>query len=434
MLEDLRPIQAMAANLFFKHRKLLLCLPRQYGGKTELGVRLLHDITRRPFTSSSLFLAKSKAAGKKATREKFIRIFDEKDFEVNTEQVYLKKHQTSIIFMDSVDKDPDKIRGGTNSCVHWSEVAFSKVEHGVTILDVWDKIIQPSTRLVDGFALLESTNNGKNGWHDIWNDGPSFGFARLRVPFWMMTEMGLVSEAEYFEVKNSTQPDVFNQEYECEWISFQGRVYPELTEKHIRKVDPPKYWQLSCSGIDWGYHPSATCVLFSYVEDGVMYVYDEMYKTHQKAIDTAAIINHYRDKYSMGPYAAVGDHEQDRIDELNERGIVCGKADKVDTFGARLSIKEMLFQNKLIIDPKCVNLIKDLENCIWHVKKENEVDYDACTWGHFDAEAALRYMVRSFRHAERVRPEENPHIGSSNVSAIEWNRRKIIQQGAVEED
>lgn len=432
--EKLRPLQAMAANLFFKHKKLLLSLPRQYGGKTELGVRLLHDITNRPFTSSSLFLAKSKNAAKKATREKFMRIFDEKKFSINTEQVYLREHPTSIIFIDSVDKEPDKIRGGTNSLVHWSEVAFSKVEHGVTITDVFDKILQPTGRLLDAYYLLESTNNGKNGWHDLWHNAAQFGFAKLCVPFWMMTEMGLISEAEYLEVKRTTQPDVFLQEFECEWVSFQGKVYPELTESHIRPCEPPEWWQLNCIAIDWGYHPSATCVLFAYVKDGVMYVYQEHYRTEEKAIDTAAAINHYREIYKMRSIAAVGDHEQDRIDELNDRGIECSKADKVDTFGARLTIKEMLFKNELVIDPKCKNLLKDLDACIWHVRKENDIDYDACTWGHFDGEATLRYLVRSFRHAERDKPLTNPFVGTSNLSAIEWNKRTTIQLSNGGED
>jgi hypothetical protein len=78
----------------------MLSLPRQFGGKTELGVRISHDITEKRFTSSSLFLAKDKRSGKKATREKFQRIFDNKIFDVNTEQVYLKSLPSSVIWMD----------------------------------------------------------------------------------------------------------------------------------------------------------------------------------------------------------------------------------------------------------------------------------------------------------------------------------------------
>ena len=77
-LRDLRPIQALAASLFFRHRRLLVIGPRQYFGKTELGVRLAHDLTAQPGASTSMFVAKNSLARKKATREKFMRIFDPK--------------------------------------------------------------------------------------------------------------------------------------------------------------------------------------------------------------------------------------------------------------------------------------------------------------------------------------------------------------------
>src|SRR6476620_10375487 len=94
--KTLWPIQAMAASLLFKHKRLMLALPRQEGGKTELGIRLSHDITRRPFASSCLTLAKDYPSLVKMTREKFMRLFPRDEFTVNTKMVYLKKFPTSV--------------------------------------------------------------------------------------------------------------------------------------------------------------------------------------------------------------------------------------------------------------------------------------------------------------------------------------------------
>lgn len=415
----------MAAALFFKHRRLLLSLPRQEG-KTELGIRLLHDITKRPYTSASLFLAKDKRSGKKATREKFMRLFSKDRFEVNTEQVYLKKCPTSAIFMDSVDKDPDRIRGGTYHMIHWSEVAFSKIEKGETIISVYDKIINPTMRQTKGYVLLESTNNGKNGWYDLWENHRDFGFERFKVSLSQMLDMGLVSLAEYEEIRATTHPDVFRQEYECEWVSFLGRVYEEFEESiHVDEtMEGPEDWQKVISAIDWGYHPSATCVLFGYVKGGVVHVFDEIYEHKQLIGEAEKSIGARLDLWRSHHHASVADHEEDRIEELNRRGIVCGKANKTNVLGNRLEIKELLWAKKLKIHPRCKNLIRDLQAAVWHDKKEGDLDYTACTWGHFDAEAALRYLIRELKGFEVEEPEANPHKALDEASARAWNMQR----------
>lgn len=419
----------MVASLFFKKKRLCLALPRQEG-KTEIGVRLLEDLTSRPFTSSALFLAKDKKSGKKATREKFMRIFDKNLFSVNTENVYLKAHPSSAIFMDSVDKDPDRIRGGTYSMIHWSEVAFSKIEKGESITSVFDKVIQPTLRNTDGYVLLESTNNGKNGWFDLWHNASEYGFATFKLGLSDLVYMGLVTREEYDKIQSTTHPDVFKQEYECEWLSFQGKVYPEYHEnQHVRTVAPPDpSWQIVVAAIDWGYRPSATCVLFAYVKDKILYIFDEHYQTEELAAITADQITAKLEQYRIprSQFACVADHEEDRIEELNRRGIQCGKASKANVLGARVQIKEMFYFNRIVIDPKCKFLRRDLDAATWDDKKEGEIDYTQCTWGHFDGEATLRYLIRELSDFEREEPIINPHRDSISAAAFDLETRRYL--------
>ena len=257
------PLQAMAAALFFKHRRLMLVLPRQYGGKTELGVRLGHDLMCQARPHTALFLAKDFKSGKRATREKFLRIYGNKDFSVNSDRIVKKSDPRSVVNIASVDKDPDRLRGGTNHYVHWSEVAFSKLDHGETIAGVFDKVVSPTTRIHDAFTLLETTLNGKNGFHELWENAADFGFVKLLVSFSMMMEMGLVTEDEYMRVKSTTHPLIFRQEFECEFVTFLGRTYDEFDEDvHVdENCPPPEEWQRVISACDWGWNPSATCVL-----------------------------------------------------------------------------------------------------------------------------------------------------------------------------
>jgi hypothetical protein len=421
----------MVANLFFRHKRLLCSLPRQEG-KTELGVRFLHDVTKRPFTSSSLFLAKDQPSGKKATREKFMRLFDQKKFMVNTEQVYLRNHPTSVIYMASVDKDPDRLRGGTYACIHWSEVAFSKLEKQETIIGVYDKVIKPTIRKTGGYVFLESTNNGKNGWYDLWTNAKEYGFHTFRLGLSDLVYMGLVTPQEYDEIQADTHPDVFKQEYECEFITFLGKTYSEF--RHDVHIDPnmagPENWQAVVSAIDWGYYPSATAVLFSYVQNGVLHIFDEHYEHKELGKITAEkiIAKQNQWKINKSNYAATADHEQDRIDELNLRGIECGKANKVNVMGARIQIKELFYFNRIKIHPRCKNLIRDLDAAVWDEKKEGELDETQCTWGHFDCEAALRYLVRELSGFEKTAPIVHPVMDSSSQAAFDIHlQRKLME-------
>ncbi len=408
----------MAAALFFKHRRLMLILPRQFGGKTELGCRLMVDLISRPTTKSALFLAKDRKSAKKATREKYERLCPRDRFEVNTEQIYLKRYRSSVLFIDSVDKDPDRIRGGTYGGFHWSEAAFSKIEKGETVISVFDKIIQPTLRLQDGYGLIETTTNGKNEFYQLWENHKEYGFARLLVSLSQMLELGLITLDDYEQVRSTTHPDVFRQEYECEFISFLGRAFPELAERHVDPEMPnPEWWQTVMFGIDWGYAPSATAVLFAYVQDGILCVFDEHYALEETPIFTAEAIDQRRRHLNMKRLTGVADHDPARIVELTNRGIECVNADKVNTMGARMQIKEALYFDRIRIHPRCKWLLKDLENAVWHAKKDGELDDKACTWGHWDAEAALRYLLRMISEIVDEKPEDNQNAAYDTASA-----------------
>lgn len=395
----------MAAALFFKHRRIIVVGPRQYFGKTELGCRLDIDLISRPTTKSALFLAKDHPSAKKATREKFLRLADPKKFAVNTQQVYLKSHKTSTLFIGSVDKEPDRLRGGTYGLVHWSEVAFSKIEKGETITGIFDKVVKPTLSLQDGYAFLETTLNGKNEFYNLYQDAAAHRLHILHISLGQMVDMGLVTRGIYDYEKSQYHPDVFSQEFDCDWVSFLGKAYPELNPNHIDADMPdPESWQNLLVAIDWGFKPSATCVLFAYVKDGVLNVYDEHYAMEELPIETGAAIDLRRQKHG-GQFSCVADHDLARIEELNRRGIPCGNADKSNVMGARMQIKEALYFYRVKFHPRCVMTLRDLDAATWDNKKDGELDYSQCSWGHMDGEATLRYLIRMLGDSEAEEPD-----------------------------
>jgi hypothetical protein len=432
-LATLRPVQSMAASLLFQHKRLMLSLPRQFGGKTELGVRLTRDLLLDPNPMQAIFLAKDKKSAKRAVREKHLRIFEKELFTVNTEVVYPKTRKDMACFIESVDKDPDRIRGGTYGFVHWSEVAFSKIEHGFTIKDVFDKVVKPTIELRDGYALLESTENGYGGWQELWDSAGEYGFKTLRVSFAQMAEMGIVSRETYDRIKATTHPDVFRQEYECERVTFQGKVYNEfdLNRHVVADIPWPEPWQTVVAGIDWGYN-DATAIVFAYVRDGKTYIFDEIYLRKKTLDEVMAEFNlHKGQLWKCANFAAVADHDPAKNGELNRRGIPCTNAEKSDTLGNRLQVKEKFYKNEIFVHPRCKMTIKDMGSAVWDTKKLNEIDYSQCTWGHFDCEAAVRYLIRGLSEFEEDKPIENPHIGADDISAAAWEMAQRRKSGNV---
>jgi hypothetical protein len=94
-----------------------------------------------------------------------------------------------------------------------------------------------------------------------------------------------------------------------------------------------------------------------------------------------------------------------------------------------MQIKELLFRHRILIHPRCLNLIRDLQSATWDQKKPEEIDYSMCSWGHFDAEAALRYLVREYSGFEAERPTELP-MAHDAVSAAAW-KLEFLNRGAA---
>lgn len=397
----------------------MVILPRQEG-KTELGVRLEHAcISNNKQTRQGLFLTKSKEAAKKMTREKLTRVFDDTIFTVNTEIIINKAREQNCIYIDSVDKRPNKLRGGTYHMIHWAEVAFSEFDHGVTVHDVYHQVLKPTLRESKGYSYLESTTNGKNGWYEMFENAKELGYHPVKFSLSQLVEMGLRTREEYDELKRGTPDLVFRQEYECEFVTFSGLAYEEMRPHHVWKdMPPPGHSMRSWIAIDWGYSPSATCTLFGYVRGGRICIYDEIYGTKLLNEELANLIKQKMNQWNVFSLGGVGDHEPRSIEELTRLGIPVSPCNKVNVLGNRMEIKSLFLQDKLYIHPRCKMLLRDLEAATWDPDKPGELNYATCSWGHYDGEAALRYFVRQFKDVVEHKEIEIPTDPQAILNAM----------------
>jgi phage terminase large subunit len=263
-------------------------------------------------------------------------------------------------------------------------------------MDVYQQVLLPTLTIADGRVLIETTLNGYNGFKDFYDEAPRMGFNILHMGLDDFVKHNIITQAVYEKEEAKYHPDYFRQEFLCQWVTYTGSAYPEFDAGHIAEIEPPKDGEPIYVSIDWGYSPSATAALFAVYRGNQLQVYAEHYALQEHAHTTAQRLHEETLRFPGSPMRIVGDHEPDRMDTLRAHGIQAANADKREVLGSRTRIKELLYFDRLAMSPTCTYLRRDLQSAVWSGKKDGEIDSKICTWGHYDCEAALRYMIDSF--------------------------------------
>lgn len=433
-MTELNIPQLNIVKLLAKNKLVATMMPRQVG-KTHVNVWMVREIMRQNTNAQCAFLMKDYPSIQRATREKFAKLFDQVEFNVSAINgvTYPNMSQTEnrgACFLTGVDKSPDKIRGGTMAYVGWSEVAFSKFETGTTFDDMLQQIILPMISQTNGMIFMESTPNGSNFWRTFW-ENPG-GFTTIKFDLDFCISVGALTRKSVDFMEKNMHPDVFKQEMECEFIAFTGRIYTELGDSNKDMVSAPDAHEYVVVGIDIGFSGSNSCALFGVFRKGVLCVFDQIYVEGHRHDELATLIDE-RMKFhrvEKANYSCYTDVDEDLLEEMNNRGMCVTYADKLDTFACRLSLKEAFYLKKILIHPmKCEKLCKELHQASWSEKIKDEMEYSGDpNNGHYDSEAAFRYLWRGAK-LERERPEAVPeHAKTDANDAMLWKERKEIRK------
>jgi len=131
------------------------------------------------------------------------------------------------------------------------------------------------------------------------------------------------------------------------------------------------------------------------------------------------------------PYKRVSDIDQRLIADLwaehEIRFIPTEKKDTLDTEMAHLRLK---IQNlKVRINPRCKILISHLDHGIWNKGRTAFAESAEC--GHFDAIAALMYLVRNVEFAKNPYPPISYGVNDTNNMIMPWANKKKSREGEV---
>jgi hypothetical protein len=236
--------------------------------------------------------------------------------------------------------------------------------------NVWGEIIQPTLAETKGSALFVGTPTGvQNHFYDLFVKGQS---KNSDYKSWQFTtlEGGFISESEVENAKKNLDKRTFEQEYLASFLTAANRAaYNFSRDIHCRVMEksPRMFW-----GIDFGVASYMTAILMCENTAGEVYVFDEIGLQNSNTFELAKLMQQKAPNLPCFPDPAgkartsnstKSDH---RI--LQEAGftVISRKANPLQK--DRLNVLNKMLEDatgkvKLFINPKCKNLIRDLELC-----------------------------------------------------------------------
>ena len=203
----------------------------------------------------------------------------------------------------------------------------------------------------------------------------------------------------------------FQREYLCKFITdLSMAVVPEATEELMKQVTQttvrPPFFDAYVS-MDLGMK-DLTAILFAHYDfiKSRIVIEDELCFNDPRELVISKLAQSIQTKEEelwgdpddpdyFEPYKRVSDIDSFVLNDLYlEHNIHFTATDKRDKEASLNMMRTMLASEKIIINPKCVNLISHLKNATW--KNSNKKDYDRSSdSGHYDFVDALLYLVRN---------------------------------------
>lgn len=194
-----------------------------------------------------------------------------------------------------------------------------------------------------------------------------------------------------FEAMKRDNPRRYSIEGMGEWGIAEGLVYENWIETEFDYLEILKIpGTVAAYGIDFGYtDPTAMVACLVNESAKTLHIFDEIYKSGMLNDEIARELK-YRGYHKE---KIVGDAADPRsIEELRKLGIQRIRAAKKGPDSIMHGIQKIQ-QYRIIVHPKCSNMIVELSNYIWHVKDGQKTNRPIDDYCHLND--ALRYAMES---------------------------------------
>ena len=211
---------------------------------------------------------------------------------------------------------------------------------------------------------------------------------------YLMNEFLDEADRKVFEIMKKNNPRRYRVAGLGEWGIVDGLVFENWEEKEFNLEDIKKIKGIkSAFGLDFGYtnDPSALFCGMVDLNNKVIYVFDEMYKT---GMSNEAIYNEIVKMGYVKERITADSAEPKSIDRLREMGIQHIKAARKGKDSVNNGI-DFIQDFKIIVHPRCVNFITEISNYTWDTDKfGKKINKPIDDFNHLMD--AMRYALEDF--------------------------------------
>ena len=317
----------------------------------------------------------------------------------------------SILQFKGADR-PEVMRGVALDLLISDEIA----EHRYA-KETWEQILLPALSDKQGQAIFIGTPKGYNFMYELYELGQNENlevWKSWKVPTWKSGAPWTQTRAGKKELKRLEEQmteDAYMQEYGADFRKHTGLVFKTFErDVHVQSFEVNATYPLEV-GQDFGY-TNPTAVLFSYFDnDDTWYIFDEYYASQKPIIEHAGSLMAKRNLYNNKLKSAFGDSEDPQsIAEYAKYDWYLTPAPKpkgsiitgISRIEERMKINAVTGRPKVIIHPRCQNLIYELERYRWKEQKNyelNEADTPEKAYDHLID--AMRYIVLNHRTEQK---------------------------------
>lgn len=292
--------------------------------------------------------------------------------------------------------------------------------------DTWEQYVMPALsdrkrdqygQLTDerGWAIFTSTPRGYNWFQGLWmlgqqDDGQ---YESWRLPSWEnpVVYPGGRDDPEILLLEKKQSPQWFAQEIAAEFTAFAGKIYDEFNQRvHVQRIAYNPLW-VNVWALDYGWSNPFCCYDVMIDQEDNFYVWREYQVSGIATMEHAHILKgrDHPDGYHVdwGAGDPRGPDQASTISQITGVQIyskdIASYAHESWVMGVEY-VKQLLKIQptglpKLIIDPSCTNLIRQMEQLHAIDDPENKNAREG-QFKHDDhGPDAIRYLVGQYMHS-----------------------------------
>jgi hypothetical protein len=314
----------------------------------------------------------------------------------------------SKIKLVGLDKNPNGLRGNTLDMIILDECGF------VSNLDyVYKSVIIPSTTHRPNCKIILISTPPSTPAHPFidYVQKAEAEQAYAKFTIYENPMVGADTIARLMHESGGEHSTTWRREYMCELITdADSQIIPEWHEKYIVDTKEDEFYPFyhRYVGMDLGVK-DFTLVIFGYYDfkRATLVIQDEV-KLNGPQLTTLILkdtIAAYEQRLwpDRPAYRRISDNNNPQLIQdlaiMHRMSFVSTDKDKLETM--LNEVRMMVNNGQVEVNPRCTQLIGCLNYGVWDAKKKAFAR--SSVYGHFDALAALTYLVRNLdRHANPV--------------------------------